>query len=435
MTANTSSQSSSLWARSAAFGTVSLVVAIAAIDLRQWSDRFDSIGDSTRIAAAPIAMLAVTAIVWRSPSSWLPSLRREPMAWLWAWILWAAVSGLAGPAPLSSLVFASTAGAIAVLATQLRSDRRLLPAAIAGAGALFVVVSAAARLGGADMALSAGRLELLAFEANQLARFMGITCLAGLWLAASSRCSMRIIGLVAALAGAGMLALTQSRTGLAALIAALAFLAYQRYGRRFALWAWAGGFGALAGMAALNKVDGVLQLFSRGNLSDLTSATGRTDVWPPFARLVSERPLMGHGVGAVDVVGRRATIEGELDFVAEHAHNLGLQVTVATGVVGLGLLGIGIVKTWRAAESPYALALLVFLAIDGLTEGVLLSPSFAWFALVAVACAGERSNCASTSDRVADSNSVSGSSRASRTDGDLAGRAVVKARAVPLPTD
>jgi len=188
----------------------------------------------------------------------------------------------------------------------------------------------------------------------------------GFILSAGSR--SRRLALVGLLAAEGVvLALTLARGAwLAAGVAVAVF--WLVWG-----WDWLGAHGrrlrALASGAAGLGLVGVLALMlwtGRGG----GSTAARLTIWRAVARLVAERPLLGHGPETLDLVFPRV-YPPELVYyqgrgvLVDRAHNLLLDWAVTTGMIGMlaqgALLALFFVVGWRAvrrAAEPKQRALL-----------------------------------------------------------------------------
>lgn len=124
--------------------------------------------------------------------------------------------------------------------------------------------------------------------------------------------------------------------------------------------------------------------FVRGDASNLSSLTGRTNIWDLSLRLISEKPFLGWGFGALYSEDYSAgfflrQVEGT------NTHNAWMQFALETGVVGLTLMLIFLVaavyQSWRLDQGyfrDYCLALYVLIVVNGMVS--------ASFATIGVAC-------------------------------------------------
>lgn len=113
--------------------------------------------------------------------------------------------------------------------------------------------------------------------------------------------------------------------------------------------------------------DLAVKVSKSGNTDELTTATGRTEIWAYAVDRIAERPLFGYGYGT----GR---------FVMEehsyHCHNIILNITLYTGLIGGGLLLMTMVWIWTAiAIRPrYEIdGWAVVILLGGMIEGMLVS--------------------------------------------------------------
>jgi len=103
-----------------------------------------------------------------------------------------------------------------------------------------------------------------------------------------------------------------------------------------------------------------------GDVSEVTSLTGRTEIWSYAIKMIAERPIFGWGTGSAAVTF--GTLSG-------HAHNILLQPTVALGIPG-GIL-VAALLVWNLFclfQYPNTIlhAFLAFLFVLGLVETPLL---------------------------------------------------------------
>ena len=220
---------------------------------------------------------------------------------------------------------------------------------------------------------------------NTLGQTAGMTMVLGLLLYRDSKTFswFRAIVLVAALAA---LIGSLSRTSLLATIfAVLVVFRMHIFQRRYMMTVITCGFlGIILLMAATMftdieaKVASKLGMLSKsGDTSELTSATGRTEIWAAAIKLIGERPATGYGAATSKVL---------LKDYSMHTHNLILNIALSTGVLG-GLLALWMcferVLRLFVARHPIADSLIVFILVNGLFENVIFStlcglPTMLW---------------------------------------------------------
>lgn len=136
----------------------------------------------------------------------------------------------------------------------------------------------------------------------------------------------------ACLLGAATLIETKSRTSVVALLAALGILSLPFWRQRLAFLIPAVGLVALfclAGYIEMTKgIDRLIdelavKVTKTGSVDELTTATGRTEIWYEAVRLIAKSPLTGYGGGTSSQV--MAEHSG-------HAHNIILEPTVLFGI-------------------------------------------------------------------------------------------------------
>ena len=120
-------------------------------------------------------------------------------------------------------------------------------------------------------------------------------------------------------------------------------------------------------------------LTKSGELEELTSLTGRTQIWQEAIRLISQRPLTGYGLdSAASVMSKEAV----------GTHSLLLNVMFSGGVIaGWVMLGLLVINLWIAISSPQPLfrGLATYVLVSGLVEDTIF-PSFpATFTLLWIA--------------------------------------------------
>jgi hypothetical protein len=148
-------------------------------------------------------------------------------------------------------------------------------------------------------------------------------------------------------------------------------------GRVAAVATWLLVAGALAGWATGSlSVDDVTR---EGSTRELTTLTGRTDVWAAALEVAAERPFLGHGAFAADVALETPVEDGRVPFDAADAHNLLLNIYLTQGLVGVALLLATVAAVVaRRGEGDWgrtATLLLVLLTSLSLTENLIRSPN------------------------------------------------------------
>lgn len=122
----------------------------------------------------------------------------------------------------------------------------------------------------------------------------------------------------------------------------------------------------------------VFQLISRtGKISEVTTFTGRTDIWAFVLDKIREAPLIGYGFGSTrEVIAENYF--GSWGWTTTSAHNLWLQAWITTGLIGLAPLiagQIGSLREFVIAPNPVRDSIVVFVLVLGLFEASALGPS------------------------------------------------------------
>jgi O-antigen ligase len=106
-----------------------------------------------------------------------------------------------------------------------------------------------------------------------------------------------------------------------------------------------------------------------GSVGEVTSFTGRTEIWNAVLQLSSAEPWMGYGyASSVFVLPQHASAVG---FTTSHAHNLILQLLLTTGIIGviLFLVSVIVVIARAAAQRDRTVfAMMLFVIFNGVTE-------------------------------------------------------------------
>ena len=219
-----------------------------------------------------------------------------------------------------------------------------------------------------------GRMGGLAGHPNDMGHIAGYTTLLLTMYFDEMRKALRlriVVSLI--LISLISLFLTNNRTAMLGL-GVSGVLWYVINGGRFrGIGVFIAGTGATV-LFAFIGVDGILELISRGgNTTELTSFTGRDQIWPIAWELSLERFWSGWGYGASVLIlpSEMSGILGPTANTAPHAHNMFLQLFLSCGVVALllGICGIVIIIIDSyIARSYRALCLTVFLVVVGVTE-------------------------------------------------------------------
>ncbi len=249
---------------------------------------------------------------------------------------------------------------------------------------LFIVLSWAAFLLVPELGVFAEPMEDGEFfermgglaHPNTLGQFSGMTIVLGVVLSATYGIRSWLRSLVILLA-VGALILSVSRAATGGTLLALAIAYRHKFMRRefffrYLLLATIG----LAGLFAAAMIfdlgtlieSKLLALSKSGDSAELTTITGRSEIWAYTLGLVAERPFTGWGA---------ATSKHLLEDYSLYTHNLVLNVALSTGIFGglaaILMCGSRILQMFQRRH-PAGDAIVAFICITGLVENVIFSP-------------------------------------------------------------
>ena len=222
-------------------------------------------------------------------------------------------------------------------------------------------------------------------HANTLGQYTGLTVVLGtvMFITYKRRGPLHI-GLI--LIALGALVNSLSRTSLVATVLAIGVAYRQVFLRRKYIQLYiVGGFLGIFGFLLLStqvnigaKIKEKMTLVSKsGDADELTSATGRAEIWAYTIRLIKERPLIGYGA---------ATSKFYLEDYSQYTHNMILNVAFSAGIVGgfaMLLMVLGRIRAMFFVSHPLADGILAFIIVNGLFENVIFSilcgmPTIVW---------------------------------------------------------
>jgi O-antigen ligase len=294
-----------------------------------------------------MAPLIAAAGLLAAPFRRLPALARAggvPLAFVIAFVLWAAASAIWSPAPTRGLaalkLLAGAATGLSLVggvAAASARGRTLVRAACAAAAiALGALLSVEALF---DFPLN--RLVDLTREAWRIAIDPGhgatilIILLWPAMFALRGRLRTPIALLIAAF-GVFLCAQFQTYSNIPAFIVAAVAAACAWLAPRATLIAISVAAGA---MILLSPLAAALLPGRAGLDGSLPfSWVERIEIWRSTAARIAEAPAFGHGLDAARTMSAPAQIGGETyHFIALHPHNAGLQIWLETGFVGASL--------------------------------------------------------------------------------------------------
>jgi O-antigen ligase len=397
-------------------GALLLVGGVLAPAAGLWVVGRAGLGSSAALAAMVVGVVALSDLSWRaegSPGSGLDlqSLVKLALwgagllllAWRWRALLAAcrqgptAAFGLFGLWCLASTLWSATPAYTAgvalaflgvwVLATlwarqvPLRTGLLVLTAGVlaAVAGSLLVYLVWPERALTPNEGGRILRLSGLFGSPNNLGRAAAL----GLLLVALVMPGLRrghawLLGSVALAVCGSALVLTGSRGSVTALALGLGVVWLARRPVWALLAALAGVFALLVWTLAPETRDALIAMLSRsGRATEVTSLTGRTQIWQAVWELIGQAPVLGHGFASTREV-LPAHWAGAFGWTTTSAHNLWLQVWVMTGALGLLLwLAAQAGWLWQACTRhlPARDAVVVFVLAVGVLEASAAGPS------------------------------------------------------------
>ena len=168
---------------------------------------------------------------------------------------------------------------------------------------------------------------------------------------------------------------TFSRTAMVAATAAAFFLLFDKIASRAGVAMLLGGVAVMAGGLLTFELvsgggalgDSLLSVTTKtGDVQELTSATGRTDIWAESVRLIAQRPVTGWGLNSAPVL---------LKEFSRHTHNLVLHALLSGGLFA-GVLVICLIA-WNffvglTSEEPIVRAVSMYVLVSGIFEDTVL---------------------------------------------------------------
>ena len=193
---------------------------------------------------------------------------------------------------------------------------------------------------------------------------------------------VRSLMLMAAVPSAVCLIMSNSRMSMASLIVCATVYLASKGNRAANAGIIALGVAAVAALF-FSAPDMFLSSLARsGDASEITSATGRSEIWAVVLEHVAARPLTGYGYGMSTSI---LPMDPRLFSVAAHTHNMYLEVLFSGGAISFSLLMVAVVSTLYVGLRTGCIEpviILLFYLLRGLTEPAPFDnlPSFAGYA-------------------------------------------------------
>ncbi len=191
----------------------------------------------------------------------------------------------------------------------------------------------------------------------------------------------------------GMLA-ADSRTAMAAAVVGSILLTRHAIAPRLR-WPLASVVAAAVAVFATTEVGRSVgsSLTRSGDVEELTTGTGRTEIWRLDLDWIAERWLFGWGHSGATRPFADALANGEIWWDAQEAHNTVLQAGIQSGLVALVLVAIaGLALIRRMLRDPHtgADAVAAVILLHGVMESLFREPRAVWLVLAGAAVAGVR---------------------------------------------
>ncbi len=214
------------------------------------------------------------------------------------------------------------------------------------------------------------RLSGIAGSANNMALIAAFgLVITGLYPRELHQMNRLLVPMAVVFCGAALL-MTNSRTPLAMTVIIL-FATYMLNWRRLYAALFLASVTLLLVFAVLPfGQEFLLKSVSRsGDVGEVTSMTGRSQIWYAVLKLVELQPLTGYGyASSVFILPQHVN---EIGFPTSHAHNLVLQLLLTTGWIGVTLFTlsvIGIIVRASLHRDSTTFCMIAFVLLNGITE-------------------------------------------------------------------
>ncbi len=220
---------------------------------------------------------------------------------------------------------------------------------------------------------------------NTLGQFSAMCVLLGSvqYISSRKRGAIRVAFIILAL---GALSLSLSRASSIALVVALlvgfrSHIGGPNFARRLMVVTGLIVFALMIASTQVNFgqfIEGQMEAFSKsGESEEITSATGRGEIWAKTIELIRQRPAIGYGAASSKYL---------LEDYSLYTHNMLLNITLCSGIFG-GLAGLIMclsrIRIMFFRRHPMADAIVVFVLVNGLFENIIFSnlcglPTIVW---------------------------------------------------------
>jgi O-antigen ligase len=236
-------------------------------------------------------------------------------------------------------------------------------------------------------------------NANQVGETAALALLLffAIWFQLRARVSLLLL-LVAVPVCAACLLLSQSRTSMLGLGAAIIVVLLRRYPILLLPTISIGAATGAVVYAYPDAIDVLIGLVARsGNVTQVTTFTGRTEIWHFVMSSIEKAPLLGYGFASTRELIPAGHSFG-FGWTTNSAHNLWLQAWVTTGAVGLVFILVsqfGSLKALATNPLPIRDAVLSYVVFVGLLESGPVGPTvnlltFVWIWATALSLRARR---------------------------------------------
>jgi O-antigen ligase len=297
-------------------------------------------------------------------------------------LLWLPLTAVISPKPIYTLVSAFTICACVVFTAYLFSRFKTtdIVLTVLASTTLFCAISIVVYFAVPEFGhyvywvneerFVSPRLAGIAGSANNMALISAFALvLAGLEARTLHRINRFIIPVVVVVCGAALI-MTNSRVALlitCVIVFTAQLLKWRRlYASIFALSVLALLFAVLIPVGQ----EALLRAVSRsGSVGEITSLTGRTEIWYATIKLSELAPWTGYGyASSVFILPEHAN---QVGFATSHAHNLILQLLLTTGWIGTVLFILtvaGVILRAVVYRNRLMFGMIAFVLLNGLTE-------------------------------------------------------------------
>jgi O-antigen ligase len=326
--------------------------------------------------------ITVAAIAAFHLRRWVAILLKPVNAPALLFLLWLPLTAVASPKPIYTLVSAFTICACVIFSAYIFARFKTMDVVLTvlASTTLFCAISIAVYFIVPEFGhyvywvneerFVSPRLAGIAGSANNMAMISSFALvLSGLEAGRLHRLNRLIIPVVVIICGPALV-MTNSRVAL--LITCVIVVMSQ-------LLSWRRLYAAILAVSILALLlavlvpigqETLLKAVSRsGEVGEITSLTGRTEIWYAAIKLAELKPWMGYGyASSVFVLPEHAN---QVGFATSHAHNLGLQLLLTTGWIGAVLFALTVAGAMVRAvvnADRMVFGMMAFVLLNGITE-------------------------------------------------------------------